>query len=518
MQTPLEPNPDLPVLPDARYQVAGKLGDGGMATVYRALDTQRNEWVAVKLLLPKFIGRTKIRQRFTNEAQAMQRLRHRNIIRVLDVNTSVLQPYFVMEMAEGGCVVEWLAEYGAMPPRMAVDIAIQVCKGLGAAHREGVVHRDVKPHNILVNRRGVCKITDFGIAQFDEDDASLTKTGSVMGTLGYIAPEQRASARDVDERADVYSIAATLYTMLTARTTMDLFVAEQEPEIMEGIPDNLTRILVKATRYRREDRHKSMRALAKDLYHAKADLPEDPPTTPSLIMRDVDEYDSELPLYQTAETNFSKLGGQTEDTDNSFSARSFADEIGSRTSTPSIPRKNLLRDNSAAPAATRPRAIPWRALLIPVGLLFMMALFVLSLATSGMRVIDQSLARLDALEVQSLSTLTAERDLVAEMEKLGVTRRSLDASWDDLHDAVKHRDPEAFSRSLVTLQTTLERHEPPPTSTRTGTARSAGQRIQRLSDFTERWSRERAEALSDMQSTAAELAITLGLSDPPSVP
>ena len=106
----------------------------------------------------------------------------------------------------------------------------------------------------------------------------------------------------------------------------------------------------------------------------------------------------------------------------------------------------------------------------------------------------------------------------SEMEKLGVTRRSLDASWDDLHDAVKHRDPEAFSRSLVTLQTTLERHEPPPTSTRTGTARSAGQRIQRLSDFTERWSRERAEALSDMQSTAAELAITLGLSDPPSVP
>lgn len=268
-----------------RYEIASLLGEGGMATVYRAFDRETGEWCALKVLLAKYAERPNIRARFAAEAQAMSRIKHRNVIHVFDVGTSDARPYFAMELAQGGCLVDWVETYGAMPPRMACDVAIQICKGIGAAHRTGVIHRDIKPHNILVNRRGVCKITDFGIAQFDDDAASLTQTGSVMGTLGYIAPEQRANAKDVDERTDVYSIGATLYTLLTARTTMDLFFADQEPEMLAGIAEPLVPIVLKATRYRREERYPTVRAMAKALYHAKASLPEDPPDTPSIVMQ-----------------------------------------------------------------------------------------------------------------------------------------------------------------------------------------------------------------------------------------
>ena len=165
--------PALPDLPGDRYELVGVLGEGGMATVYSAIDTETAEWCAIKVLHPKFLGKQKVRSRFATEAQAMKRLRHRNVIHVFDVCTDNAHPYFAMELARGGCVVEWLATFGPMPPRMAVDVVIQVCKGLGAAHRQGVIHRDVKPHNILVNRRGVCKITDFGIARLDDDPENL---------------------------------------------------------------------------------------------------------------------------------------------------------------------------------------------------------------------------------------------------------------------------------------------------------------------------------------------------------
>lgn len=269
----------------SRYEIASLLGEGGMATVYRALDRESGEWCALKVLLAKYSERPNIRARFAAEAQAMSRIKHRNVIQVFDVGTADVRPYFAMELAQGGCLVDWVEAYGPMPPRMAADVAIQICKGIGAAHRLGVIHRDIKPHNILVNRRGVCKITDFGIAQFDDDAASLTQTGSVMGTLGYIAPEQRANAKDVDERTDVYSIGATLYTLLTARTTMDLFFADQEPEMLAGIAEPLVPVVLKATRYRREERYATVRAMAKALYHAKAALPEDPPDTPSIVMQ-----------------------------------------------------------------------------------------------------------------------------------------------------------------------------------------------------------------------------------------
>jgi len=381
-----------PVLPGGRYDITAKLGEGGMAIVYRAYDKVNNEWCAIKVLHNKYTRRPKIRVRFTAEAEAMKRLRHRNVVQIFEVDTEGSRPFFAMELAEGGCVVDWLEKFGSMPPRMACDIAIQICKGLGAAHRHGVIHRDVKPHNILVNRRGVCKITDFGIAQVEDDDrASMTRTGSVMGTLGYIAPEQRANAKDVDERTDLYSIGATLFTMLTARTTMDLFFADQEPELLVGIPDALRPIVLTSTRYRREERYESVRHMAKALYHAKADLPEDPADTPSLIMNQVGDLDEH---YAISEASFASLNSPITTSDTGYTPTDpdhsadptldpRSDEwVGDKpTSTPGIPRQRLLRTDSFAEEeeSTKPVLTKEQATRIAMGISPLLVVFFLML-------------------------------------------------------------------------------------------------------------------------------------------
>ena len=302
--------------------------------------------------------------------------------------------------------------------------------------------------------------------------------------------------------------------MLTARTTMDLFVADQEPEIMDGVPNRLIDILIKATRYRREERYPSMRALAKDLYHAKAEMPEDPPQTPPLIMRDVDEYDSELPLYQTAETHFSKLGGQTEDTENSFGTNSFSDELGSRTSTPSIPRQKLLREDIVEEAPP----FSWKFLLLPLFALFTLVLLLIGVASSGANTINNGIAEIEAIQLQANSVLDAERELVPEMMTLGAPQKRIEESWAQLREAVKNQDPKRFTVEIRALQEVLQDNEPSPTSTRLSTARSAGQRLKRLTGFGQRWQREVDAIALDAQTTSAQLAVKLGWADPPAVP
>ncbi|NCG22118.1 MAG: protein kinase [Rhodobacterales bacterium] len=254
-----------------------------MAIVYRAWDTQEHAWRAIKVLLPEYAQRATLRIRFANEAQTMLKFDHRHLVTVFDVGMNEAQPFIVMEIAEGGCVIDWVEEYGAMPSRMAVDVVMQVCKGLGAAHAIGVVHRDIKPHNILITRRGVCQITDFGIAQVN-DLSGVTKPGSVMGTLGYMAPEQRADAKNVNVRADVYGLGATLYKLLTGGSVADLFLAEHDANMLEGVPAPLVPILLKATAYKPSQRYNTVDELSRALHAAKRNLLADPENTPSLAM------------------------------------------------------------------------------------------------------------------------------------------------------------------------------------------------------------------------------------------
>ncbi len=297
------PANDSPTLGNGRYRLATKLGEGGMASVYRAWDTQDKEWRAIKVLLPEFARRAKLRIRFANEAQTMLRLDHRHLVSVFDVGMDAELPYIVMEIADGGCVIDWVDRYGPMPARMAVDIMMQVCKGLGAAHAIGIVHRDVKPHNILITRRGVCRVTDFGIAQID-DAGGMTKTGSVMGTLGYMAPEQRTDAKNVDVRADVYGLGATLYKLVTGGAVADLFLAEHDAEMLEGVPPSLVPIVLKATAYKPAQRYSTVAELAKALHGAKRGLPAAPSDTPSLAMPPKVEGPTDLPKSELSEPTF----------------------------------------------------------------------------------------------------------------------------------------------------------------------------------------------------------------------
>jgi serine/threonine protein kinase len=281
---------DLPWLPGERYAPHSVLGDGGTAVVYLAYDHDRKAWVAVKLLRQRNAKNQRARQRFLDEARVLESLQHRNVIEILDVVGEAARPFIVMELAEGGSLMQWSRAHGAMPPRLAVDVAMQICKGAGAAHKIGVIHRDLKPHNILLTRRGVCKVTDFGIAQLprrdgttDIPDAIATTGSGVSGTLGYMAPEQRKDPRSVDPRTDVYGIGATLYTLLTAQTVVDLFVAEREPALLASVPEALAPLLRKATAYRVEDRYLNVVELAKALFEVRDQLPDDPLDAPALI-------------------------------------------------------------------------------------------------------------------------------------------------------------------------------------------------------------------------------------------
>jgi serine/threonine protein kinase len=211
----------------------------------------------------------------------MARLDHPNVIRVYDVGTAEALPYMVMELAEGGSVNQWIELHGRMPPALACDVTMQVAAGLGAAHRMGVVHRDVKPHNVLVTAAGVCKVTDFGIARV-QLDANLTRTGSTMGTIGYMAPEQRADAKLVDARADIYALGAVLFKLATGVIVTDLFLVEHEPRLLEHVAEPLREVIVRACYHDRERRFADTDELVATLREVRALLPQIPEDTPRL--------------------------------------------------------------------------------------------------------------------------------------------------------------------------------------------------------------------------------------------
>ena len=222
-----------------------------MATVYRAYDRHLKVYRAIKHLSPALIRHEKVRARFASEAQLLALMEHPNIVRIFDV--SLEEGCIVMELVEGGSLVDRLLSEGAMPPEEAVRVTIGVLRALEAAHERGVVHRDIKPHNVLLTETGEVKVTDFGVARLiHRSDDSMTRTGATMGTWAFMAPEQRADAKTADERADIYSTGATLYALLTAETPRDLFAAEIDPAMLERIPPSLRSVVQAATTYRRD--------------------------------------------------------------------------------------------------------------------------------------------------------------------------------------------------------------------------------------------------------------------------
>lgn len=254
-----------------------------MATVYRVFDERLRVHRALKMLSPEMTLQAAIRRRFENEAHTMARLSHPNIVSVHDVGDDGEQVYIVMELIEGGSLMDHLDRHGVMDERTAVELCIGVLRGLQVAHDNGVVHRDIKPHNVLLAADGTPKVTDFGIARIQTDDNSgMTRTGSVIGTWAFMAPEQRAGARDLDRRADIYSVVATLVTLVTRNLPGDLFVSELHRKLLVDVPECLWPIIQRATRYDAADRYSTASEMAAAFEALLPSLPPIPFDRPKL--------------------------------------------------------------------------------------------------------------------------------------------------------------------------------------------------------------------------------------------
>jgi eukaryotic-like serine/threonine-protein kinase len=235
----------------SRYAVERTLGRGGMATVELARDEELGRRVAVKRLFASLAGDDVFQTRFLREARMAAGLSHPNLVAVYDVGEEDGLPYIVMEYVDGETLAQLMARTGPLDPERAVDLLLQVCAGLEHAHEAGLIHRDIKPQNILVRRDGVAKIADFGIARTLQS-TQLTEVGTVLGTAAYLAPEQAAGER-VTSAADVYSLGAVAYELVSGKppyafeSLADLALAPQQaPAPLEQVPLELGRAVLHA--------------------------------------------------------------------------------------------------------------------------------------------------------------------------------------------------------------------------------------------------------------------------------
>lgn len=202
---------------DNRYEILEVIGTGGMAVVYKALDHRLNRLVAVKILKDEFSRNQEFRRRFHAESQAVAMLSHPNIVSVYDVSRSGDVDYIVMELIEGITLKQYLEKKGCLNWRETLHFAMQIAKALEHAHSRGIVHRDIKPHNIMILKDGSIKVADFGIARIASAQSTLTR--EALGSVHYISPEQAKGAW-VDDRSDLYSLGVVMYEMLTAARPM----------------------------------------------------------------------------------------------------------------------------------------------------------------------------------------------------------------------------------------------------------------------------------------------------------
>ena len=220
-----------------RYRLESKLGSGGMSTVYLARDSTLERWVAVKVMHREMSDQPDQIERFRREARAVAQLSHPNVVAVIDAGEDGGHPYIVFEYVDGETLKQRIERAGPLPVDEATAYAIEIGRGLSAAHSRRLVHRDVKPQNVLIDSEGRAKVTDFGIARSLEADG-LTQTGRVLGTTDYVSPEQ-AMGRGVDARTDIYSLGVLLYEMLTGEVpfTAETVVGVAMKHVNEPMPD-----------------------------------------------------------------------------------------------------------------------------------------------------------------------------------------------------------------------------------------------------------------------------------------
>jgi beta-lactam-binding protein with PASTA domain len=240
---------------DGRYRVQSRLGSGGMAEVWSAADSQLGRRVALKLLASRFAADAAFRERFRREASAAAAMQHPNIVSIYDRGEWDGTSYIAMELVDGRTLKQLIQERGPLGPGPATDLAIEILKALRYAHKRGIVHRDIKPQNVLIDAEGAVKVADFGIAHAGASD--MTETGAIVGTVQYISPEQ-AQGRPVSPRSDLYSVGVVLYELLTGQVPFDgeapvsiaLKQVSQPPvppaQLEPGIPPALEHVVMRA--------------------------------------------------------------------------------------------------------------------------------------------------------------------------------------------------------------------------------------------------------------------------------
>ena len=266
---------------DGRYEIREIIGVGGMAVVYKAYDNVEDRTVAIKILKEEFVSNEEFVRRFKNESKAIAVLSHPNIVKVYDVSFGDLIQYIVMEHIDGITLKEYIERQGSLRWKDAVYFAIQILKGLQHAHDKGIVHRDVKPQNIMVLPDGTIKVTDFGIARFSRSE-QRTITDKAIGSVHYISPEQ-ARGEKTDEKADIYSVGVMLYEMITGQlpfqaenaVSVAIMQLQRDPqlptEINPSIPIGLEQITMHAMQKNSERRYQSAAEMLCDLEHFRKD-------------------------------------------------------------------------------------------------------------------------------------------------------------------------------------------------------------------------------------------------------
>lgn len=261
-----------------RYRLEAKLGSGGMSTVYLARDEVLDRPVAVKLMHREMTEQPDQLDRFNQEARAVAKLSNPNVVAVIDAGEDQGRPYIVLEYVQGETLKQRIARVGALDATEALAYGLEVAQGLGVAHERNMVHRDVKPQNVLIDSTGRAKLTDFGIAR-ELNDEGVTATGKVIGTTDYVAPEQ-AMGKDVDPRSDIYSLGIVVYEMLTGDVPFEAenqigvamkHVNEEIPDVQVIRPDisaASARVVDRATAKNPDDRYQTIEEMGDDLQAA----------------------------------------------------------------------------------------------------------------------------------------------------------------------------------------------------------------------------------------------------------
>lgn len=261
-----------------RYELIEKIGDGGMAVVYKAKDRLLNRYVAVKILRSEFTRDAQFIESFRKESQAAAGLQHPNIVNVYDVGKEGNIYFIVMELIDGRPLSDIIEENGPLDYRNVIEIGKQVAAALSLAHKNHIIHRDVKPHNIMITKDGVAKLADFGIAKAISSSTIVNKDegGQVMGSVHYFSPEQ-ARGKYVDEKSDVYSLGIVLYEMLTGEVPFDgdnqveialMHINEDikpPSQIIDNVPPALEKIILKATDKYQTNRYENAEVMFEDL-------------------------------------------------------------------------------------------------------------------------------------------------------------------------------------------------------------------------------------------------------------